>query len=66
MLLRYAGDVWTCTWTWTWTALKRKYLKLIVTWLVVGRDSGYAIELMDDLRARDANRVQLNTDGHRA
>jgi hypothetical protein len=40
--------------------------KLIVSWLVGGRDSGYAIEFMDDLRGRLANRVQLTTDGHRA
>lgn len=31
-----------------------------------GRDSGYAIEFMDDLRSRPANRVQLTTDGHRS
>jgi hypothetical protein len=40
--------------------------KLIVSWLVGGRDSGYAIEFMDDLRGRLANRVRLTTDGHRA
>ena len=41
--------------------------KLIITWLVsTGRDSGYAIEFMDDLRERLANRVQLSTDGHKA
>ena len=28
--------------------------------------SGYAIEFMDDLRARLANRVQLTTDGHKS
>ncbi len=54
-----AGDVWT------WTALDIDS-KLLVTWLVGGRDSDYAIELMDDLRSRLANRVQLTTDGHRA
>ena len=55
-----AGDVWT------WTGLDRDS-KLIITWLVsTGRDSGYAIEFMDDLRARLANRVQLSTDGHKA
>ena len=40
--------------------------KLIVSWLVGGRDSEYAIALMDDLRSRLANRVQLTTDGHKA
>jgi hypothetical protein len=32
----------------------------------IERDSGYAIEFMDDLRSRLANRVQLTTDGHKA
>ena len=55
-----AGDVWT------WTAIDSDS-KLIISWLVSpGRDSGYAIEVMDDLRNRLANRVQLTTDGHRA
>ena len=54
-----AGD------TWTWTGI-RAQSKLIVSWLVGGRDSDYAIEFMDDLRSRLANRVQLTTDGHRA
>ena len=54
-----AGDVWT------WTAIDSE-TKLIVSWLVGGRDGGYAMEFMDDLRARLANRVQLTTDGHKA
>ena len=55
-----AGDVWT------WTGLDSDS-KLIISWLVsTGRDSGYAIEFMDDLRSRLANRVQLTTDGNRA
>ena len=54
-----AGD------TWTWTALDSDS-KLIVSWLVGGRDSEYAISFMDDLRSRLANRVQLTTDGHKA
>ena len=54
-----AGDVWT------WTALEADS-KLIVSWLVGGRDSGYAMEFMDDLAKRLANRVQLTTDGHKA
>lgn len=54
-----AGDVWT------WTALDSDS-KLIVSYLVGGRDGEYAIEFMDDVRARLANRVQLTTDGHRA
>ncbi len=54
-----AGD------TWTWTALDAD-TKLIVTWLVGGRDGEYAMAFMDDLRARLANRVQLTSDGHKA
>ena len=54
-----AGD------TWTWTALDSDS-KLIISWLVGGRDSGYALAFMDDLRDRLANRVQLTTDGHKA
>ena len=51
-----AGD------TWTWTALDADS-KLIVSWLVGGRDAGYATEFMQDLAGRLANRVQLTSDG---
>jgi IS1 family transposase len=51
--------------TWTWTALDADS-KLLITWLVGGRDSDYAIGFMDDLRDRLANRVQLTSDGHKA
>jgi IS1 family transposase len=54
-----AGDVWT------WTALEADS-KLLVSYMVGGRDSDYAMALMDDLRGRLANRVQLTTDGHKA
>lgn len=54
-----AGD------TWTWTAIDSDS-KLIVSYMVGGRDSEYAIEFMDDLRDRLTNRVQLTTDGHKA
>jgi IS1 family transposase len=54
-----AGD------TWTWTALEAQS-KLIVSYLVGGRDGEYALALMDDLKSRLANRVQLTTDGHKA
>jgi IS1 family transposase len=54
-----AGDVWT------WTGLDSDS-KMIVSWLVGGRDGSYAMEFMDDLAKRLANRVQLTTDGHRA
>jgi len=51
--------------TWTWTAIDAES-KLIVSWLVGGRDSDYAMAFMDDLKSRLANRVQLTSDGHRA
>lgn len=54
-----AGDVWT------WTAIDADS-KLIVSYFVGDRSGQAAITLMDDLRARLANRVQLTTDGHRA
>ena len=54
-----AGD------TWTWTALDAQS-KLIVSWLVGGRDAEYANAFMNDLASRLANRVQLTTDGHKA
>lgn len=45
------GDVWT------WTALDADS-KMIVSYMVGGRDSEYAMGLIDDLRQRLANRVQ--------
>src|SRR5580698_1769825 len=54
-----AGD------TWTWTAIEAD-TKLLISWLVGGRDGEYAMAFMDDLRDRLANRVQLTSDGHRA
>lgn len=54
-----AGD------TWTWTALDSES-KLIISWLVGGRDGEYALAFMDDVKDRLANRVQLTTDGHKA
>lgn len=54
-----AGD------TWTWTAIDADS-KLIMSWLIGGRDGQYALAFMDDLKSRLANRVQLTSDGHRA
>ena len=54
-----AGDVWT------WTAIDADS-KLAVSWLVGGRDAGYATEFMSDVAGRLSHRVQLTTDGHRA
>lgn len=53
------GDVWT------WTALDAD-TKLIVSYMLGGRDSGYATEFMGDVADRLVTRVQLTTDGHRA
>ncbi len=53
-----AGDVWT------WTALEAG-TKLIVGWLVGGRDAEYANAFMKDVAERLATRVQLTTDGHK-
>jgi IS1 family transposase len=53
-----AGDIWT------WTALDADS-KLIVSWMIGGRDAGTAKHFMDDLAGRLASRVQLTTDGHR-
>lgn len=50
---------------WTWTALDADS-KLIVSYLVGGRDAGYAHEFMQDVSSRLACRVQLTTDGHKA
>ena len=54
-----AGDVWT------WTAIDAD-TKLIVSYFVGDRSGDSAIALMDDLRERLSNRVQLTTDGHKA
>jgi IS1 family transposase len=54
-----AGDMWT------WTALDADS-KLIISYLVAGRDAEYARGFMDDVADRLANRVQLTTDGHKA
>ncbi len=55
----WAGD------TWTWTAIDADS-KLLISWLVGGRDSEFAMIFMEDLRARLANRIQLTSDGHKA
>ncbi len=49
---------------WTWTAIEANS-KLLISYLIGGRDAEFALMLMDDLRGRLANRVQLTTDGHR-
>lgn len=53
------GDVWT------WVGIDAD-TKLVVSYLVGGRDGGWAAEFMDDCAKRISNRVQITTDGHRA
>lgn len=53
------GDIWT------WTALDADS-KLIVSYMVGGRDAGYAHAFMEDVADRLSNRVQLTTDGQKA
>ncbi|HEY0267441.1 MAG TPA: DDE-type integrase/transposase/recombinase [Rhizomicrobium sp.] len=54
-----AGDAWT------WTAIDADS-RLIVSYLMGGRDAGAAQNFMFDVADRLANRVQLTTDGHGA
>lgn len=50
------GDVWT------WTALDADS-KLIISWLIAGRDADSANAFMNDVATRIKNRVQMTTDG---
>lgn len=52
------GDVWT------WVAIDAD-TKLVLSYLVGGRDSGWAYEFMQDCANRIDSRVQITTDGHR-
>ena len=54
-----AGDVWT------WVGIDAD-TKLVVSWLVGGRDGDTAKVFMDDIAYRLKNRVQLTTDGLKA
>lgn len=54
-----AGDVWT------WTAIDADS-KLVLSWLVGGRDAEYAHAFMEDVRSRLTRRIQLTSDGHSA
>jgi IS1 family transposase len=53
------GDVYT------WVAIDAD-TKLVLSWLVGGRDASYAKVFIDDLASRLSNRIQLSTDGHHA
>jgi IS1 family transposase len=52
------GDVWT------WTAIDAD-TKLCISYMVGGRDSGWAFDFMQDVARRVRGRVQLTTDGHK-
>lgn len=53
------GDVWT------WVGIDAD-TKLVVSYLVGGRDGGWAQDFMEDCADRIKGRVQLTTDGHKA
>ena len=50
---------------WTWTAIDAE-TKLVPSWGIGDRSGETAIDFMDDLRSRLANRVQLTSDGLKA
>jgi IS1 family transposase len=55
----WAGDVWTRT------AIEAD-TKLILSYFIGGREIEDARAVMDDLKSRVSNRIQLTTDGHRS
>jgi IS1 family transposase len=52
------GDVWT------WTAIDAD-TKLCVSYMVGGRDAGWANDFMEDCASRIKGHLQLTTDGHK-
>jgi IS1 family transposase len=53
------GDIWT------WIGIDAD-TKMVVSYLVGGRDGGWASDFMEDCASRIKGRVQLTTDGHKA
>jgi IS1 family transposase len=53
------GDIWT------WIGIDAD-TKLVVSYLVGGRDAGWALEFMEDCASRIIGRVQVTTDAHAA
>lgn len=51
--------------TWTWVGIDAD-TKLVVSYLVGGRDAGWALDFMEDCASRIKGRVQVTTDAHRA
>ncbi len=52
------GDIWT------WVGIDAD-TKLVVGYLVGGRNAGWALEFMEDCASRIKGRVQVTTDGHK-
>jgi len=57
---KYAG--WGDVWTWIGIDADTK---LVVSYLVGGRDAGWAMEFMEDCASRIRGRVQVTTDAHK-
>lgn len=53
------GDIWT------WVAIDAD-TKLVASYLVGGRDAGWAYEFLQDCASRINSRVQITTDGHKS
>ncbi|MGA2135189.1 MAG: IS1 family transposase, partial [Bryobacteraceae bacterium] len=49
---------------WTFTAIEAS-TKLVISWMVGGRDAGFAQAFLEDVASRVSNRVQVTTDGHK-
>jgi IS1 family transposase len=49
---------------WTFTAIEAR-TKLVISWMVGGRDAGFAQAFLEDVASRVSNRVQVTTDGHK-
>jgi IS1 family transposase len=52
------GDIWT------WIAIDAD-TKMVVSYLVGGRDAGWAMEFMEDCASRVIGRLQITTDAHK-
>lgn len=55
---RVAGDVWT------FVAIEAQ-TKLVLSWQIGRRDSGFATDFLRDVAERVTGRIQLTTDGHK-
>jgi len=53
---------WGDIWTWVGICADTKF---VVSYMVGGRDTSWAMEFMDDCASRIASRIQLSTDAHR-